>query len=105
LSHRPLHNSCRMLVRADGLDGRMETSTPLGPHHSRMPALAVLLQYPQQPDALAIALGGHQTVAGFTNILSPLPCPPHYHCPAPTAPPFKFADHTSRITQHVPPLA
>src|SRR5262249_54319364 len=94
-----------MLVRADGLGCRMETSTPLGPHHSRLPALPLLLQHPQQPDPLAIAVAGHQTVTDFIGIPPSLPSPPHYHRVAPPTAPFKFAHRASRITHHVPPLA
>src|ERR1039457_2261262 len=49
-----------MLVSADGLGRRMEASAPLGPHHSRLPACALLLQPAEQRDPLAPALAHRQ---------------------------------------------
>src|SRR2546421_583573 len=42
-----------MLVLAYDLVGRLETSTPLGTNHPRVPAGCVFLQHPQQCNAMA----------------------------------------------------
>ena len=45
-----------MLVLADVLAGRLETSTPLGTNHPRLPAGCVLLQYPKQCNSMAAGI-------------------------------------------------
>src|SRR5439155_26167165 len=51
----------RLLVRVDGLGRRVETSTPLGAHHSRLPARPLFFQHPWQRDPLAAALAGRSS--------------------------------------------
>src|SRR5581483_4918694 len=52
-SHCALSDCGGMLVRADELDGGLETSAAVGTNDPRLPALALFLQYLEQRDALA----------------------------------------------------
>src|ERR1039458_5948341 len=74
-----------MLVSSDGLARRLEASAPLGAHHSRLPARALLLQPPEQRDPLAAPLAYRQawrSRARRRTLLLPRPNP---HSPGPPA--------------------
>src|ERR1035441_2216656 len=74
-----------MLVCADGLGCRLEASAPLGPHHSRLPVRALLLQPPEQRDPLAAPLAFRQAWPNLPRWSSRLLSRPNPHCPGPPA--------------------
>ena len=71
-SHRALPRGRGMLGRADELERRLETSTPLGAHHPRLPAHAVFFQHPGQRHALAAAVAD-RGAGSVKNILPSAP--------------------------------
>src|SRR6267142_805768 len=93
-----------MLVRTNGLDCSVESSTPLGANRPRLPAVALFFQHLEQSHAVAVALGYSKAFAIFSRILTPLLLRPRCHCLASSASPFKFTHHGSRprdITSHL----
>src|SRR5262249_48372424 len=100
LPHCPLDSSGRMLVRADELGRRMETSTPLGTNHSRLPAFTLFFQHPQQSHPLAIAVGGSKAVPNFIRFPPPLPFPAHCRRTSSSTPPLTKPNHQSPITNY-----